>query len=89
MGQSESKPPAAPPITHEQIVSIINASNTKTKEHAERTSVSTELIAYTLVGIVIIILIYLAYRLISTYERMRTQSRMDKAICLNNLKTVV
>lgn len=84
MGSSETKP-IEPSVTHAQVVSIINASNAKNKEHAERTSVSTELIAYTLIAIVIIGLIYLTYRLITNYERMRTQARMNNAISLNNI----
>lgn len=78
-----------PPVTHEQVVSIINASNAKNKEHAERTTVSTEVIAYTLVAIVIFVLIYLAYKLITNYERMHTQTRVNNAVSLNNLKTSV
>lgn len=88
MGSTETKP-AVPPVTHEQIVSIINASNAKNKEHAERTTVSTEVIAYTLVAIVIFVLIYLAYKLITNYERMHTQTCVNNAVSLKNLKTSV
>lgn len=83
---NDSSTPAPPTITHEQVVSIINASNTKAKEDSAKTAASLELIAYVLIVVVIIIALYIAYRLIVKFERMKTESNLSKAISLNNVK---
>lgn len=88
MGSSETKL-AVPPVTHEQIVSVLIARNAKNKKHIERITVSTEVIVCTLVAVVILLHIYMAYMLITNYERMRTQTRINNTVCLNNLKTSV
>lgn len=88
MGTGESKE-EQPKITHEQIVSIINASNAKSKEHSEKTASSTELIAYIMLTIVIVGLVYIVYKLITKYERMKSQALMNNTISMNNLKTSI
>lgn len=83
MGSEESRP-REPQVTHDQIISIINASNAKAKEHSEKTATSTELIAFVLLAVVIIGVVFLVYKIISNYERMRTQARIEHAASLNN-----
>lgn len=88
MGNEDSKPEQKP-ITHDQIVSIINASNTKSSEHSEKTAASLEMIAYILIALVIASVLFIVYRLVSKYERMKTEARLEKAISLNNVRSTV
>lgn len=85
MGNEESTPK---PVTHEQIVSIINASNAKNAKeivHSERTASSLELIAYILLAVICASVSFIVYRLIVKYERMKSQERTDRAISLNKV----
>lgn len=88
MGTDSSKP-AIPPVTHEQIVNIINASSMKTKEHAEKTATSVELIAYIMLIVVISIAVFGIYKLITRYERMRTTLKTNKATSLASVRATV
>lgn len=89
MGTEESKEKKAPDMSHEQIVNIINASNAKTNEQIEKSAASTEVIAYIMLVVVIASALYIVYRLITSYERMKTQSRLDKAVSLSNVRSTV
>lgn len=82
MGNESSTPK---PVTHEQIVSIINASNAKEKVHSEKTATSLELIAYTMLTVICVVALYLVYRLIVKYERIKNRTIVDRAISLNNV----
>ncbi|KXJ68780.1 hypothetical protein RP20_CCG015430 [Aedes albopictus] len=84
MGNESSTPK---PVTHEQIVSIINASNVKEKVHSEKTAKSVELIAYILLTVICVATLFLVYRLIVKYERIKNQRVVDRAISLNNVTT--
>lgn len=82
MGSEESKP-KTPQVTHEQIVSIINASSAK--EHQAKTASATEIIAYLMVTVVLIGVLYLVYKLIVSYERMKTQTELTKATSVRSI----
>lgn len=89
MGNEESTPK---PVTHEQIVSIINASNAKNAKeivHSEKTASSLELIAYILLAVICASVLFIVYRLIVKYERMKSQARTERAISLNNVTSSV
>lgn len=58
MGNESSTPK---PVTHEQIVSIINASNVKEKVHSEKTAKSVELIAYILLTVICVAALFLVF----------------------------
>lgn len=86
MGNENTTPK---PVTQEQIVSIINASNAKTVEHSEKTASSLELMAYVMLITVIIGVVYAIYRLATKFERMRTEVNLSKAVSLNNVRATV
>lgn len=88
MGSEESKPKIETPhVTHEQIVGIINASNAKSSEHSEKTAESIELIAYVLIAVVIAGVVFLVYKLLTNYERMKTQAARVDNVC--NVKSSI
>lgn len=87
MGNKKSTP-EVPSITHEQMVNIVNASNTQSKEHSAKSAASLELIAYSILAIVIAAALFGMYRLITKYERMKNQARIDRAISINNVHQV-
>lgn len=86
---SETSKPSTPAVTHEQIVNIINASSIKTKEHAEKTANSLQIIAYIFLAVVIASIIYGVYKLLARYERMRTEIRMTKATSLTSVRAAI
>ena len=83
MGNEQAKPGV-----HEQIVNLINASSSKTNEHADRSASALEVLACIAIAAVIVAVLYFAYKLLSSYERMRAQTRIDRAMSLNNVRAI-
>ena len=86
MGATESKPTRQ--VSHEQIVNLINT-NSETNVHAEKSATALMIIAYIAILLVIATGLYFTNRLISSYERMRGQARIDNAIGLRSVRTTV
>ena len=70
---------------HEQIVDVMNSSNQKIQEHSEKSAAATELIAYVLLMLVLAAAIFVSYKFLIKYERMRQEARINHAISLNNV----
>lgn len=85
MGNEQST--AQSQLNSERIVNLINTSAQQT-QHAEKSASALETLALVAVIIVIAIGLYVTYKLIATYERMRGQARIDSAVALSNIRPV-
>ena len=74
MGAQESKPVTQ--VTHEQILNLINT-NEKSNVHAETSAKAQLIVAYIAIFVVIATGLYFVYRLITKYERMRGEARIE------------
>ena len=79
MGVESSTP--KPQTVHEEVVKIINA-NVQQSAHLEKTADATSILAK--LGIIVIVIIagYLIYRVIISYERMKTDASIKRAVSL-------
>lgn len=73
-----------PSAIHEDVIRIINA-NVQQSTHLEKTADATKLLASVRVIILIILIAYGVYKAIITYERMKTETNIQKAVSLANI----
>ena len=80
MGTQESKPTL---ITHDHVVNLINAQTNGQSEanrHAEKAALALETIVYTAVVLMVAAGLYLTYKLIRNYERMRGRIKITENV---------
>lgn len=79
MGNENTTP--APAKVHEEIIKIIN-SNVQQSAHLEKTASATSMLAYIGLSILIILVVYVVYRVIINIERMKTQEAINRSVSL-------
>ena len=79
MGNENTTP--KPPNVHEDVIKIINA-NVQQSAHLEKNASATSMLAYIGLSIVIILVLYVIYRVIITMERMKTQEAINRSVSL-------
>lgn len=84
MGNENTTP--KPPQVHEDVIKIINANVAQTA-HLEKTASSTTILAYA--GIIAIVLgaLYMIYRLVIRYERIKTNERINRVMSLTSVRS--
>lgn len=82
MGNEQST--HAPPTKHEEIIKIVNA-NVQQTEHLERTADATTKLAYIGFAILVMFVLYVMHRVITKYERLRTNQVIRSATSLANV----
>lgn len=86
MGNEQSA--AQTQLNSDRIMNLINTS-AQQSQHAEKSASALETLALVAVIIVIAVGLYLVYRLITKFERMRGQAQLDSVIALGGLKANV
>lgn len=72
------------PQIHEDVIRVINA-NVQQSAHLEKTAGATSVLAVVGVLLLVILVIYVIYRAVVKYERLSTQSRIERAVSLANI----
>lgn len=83
MGNQNTTP--KPPV-HEDIIRIVNANVAQTA-HLEKTANATSILAYAGITIIVLGLLYILYKLVIRYERLKTENRIKKVVSLSNILT--
>lgn len=83
MGNQNTTP--KPPI-HEDVIRIINANVAQTA-HLEKSANATSLLAYAGIAVIVLGIIYVFYKTIIRYERLKSEERIKKVVSLSNILT--
>lgn len=75
------------PMTNENIINLLSA-NAATTLHSEKSASAVTLIAYVLIAVLIIGIAYGIHKLITRYERLRNELRINRAVSLNSVRAV-
>lgn len=74
----------APPRATEEIIKIVNA-NVQQTAHLERSADATTKLVYIGTAVLVLVLLYVIYRIIIKFERLRTQEAIKRAVSLASI----